>query len=72
MEETEKRGKKNDKRRYNQGEGGRQRYRHKKERCKKACGLLKPSVDTFFLGGVFLGLHPWHMEVPRLGVKPEL
>ena len=21
---------------------------------------------------VFLGLHPWHMEVPRLGVKLEL
>ena len=21
---------------------------------------------------VFLGLHPWHMEVPRLGVKSEL
>ena len=20
----------------------------------------------------FLGLHPWHMEVPRLGVKSEL
>ena len=20
----------------------------------------------------FLGLHPWHMEVPRLGVKLEL
>ena len=24
---------------------------------------------AFFL---FLGLHPWHMEVPRLGVKLEL
>ena len=21
---------------------------------------------------VFLGLHPWHMEIPRLGVKSEL
>ena len=21
---------------------------------------------------VFLGLHPWHMEVPRLGIKSEL
>ena len=21
---------------------------------------------------VFLGLHPWHMEVPRLGVELEL
>ena len=24
----------------------------------------------FFFG--FLGLHPWHMEVPRLGVESEL
>ena len=26
----------------------------------------------FFLGGSFLGLHPHHMEVPRLGVNLEL
>ena len=26
----------------------------------------------FFLFFVFLGLHPWHMEVPRLGVELEL
>ena len=26
-------------------------------------------VPNFFF---FLGLHPWHMEVPRLGVKLEL
>ena len=29
----------------------------------------------FFGGGVFLpflGQHPWHMEVPRLGVESEL
>ena len=25
-----------------------------------------------FLSFVFLGLHSWHMEVPRLGVKSEL
>ena len=25
-----------------------------------------------FLSFVFLGLHPWHMEVPRLGVESEL
>ena len=24
----------------------------------------------FFL--VFLGMHPWHMEVLRLGIKPQL
>ena len=27
---------------------------------------------NFFFFFVFLGLHPWHMEVPRLGVKLEL
>jgi len=29
---------------------------------------------TFFFFGlfVFLGLHWWHMEVPRLGVESEL
>ena len=26
----------------------------------------------FFLGGGFLGSHPWHMEVPRSGVELEL
>ena len=26
----------------------------------------------FFFFIVFLGLHPWHMEVPRLGVRSEL
>ena len=26
----------------------------------------------FLLSFVFLGLHPWHMEVPRLGVKLKL
>ena len=26
----------------------------------------------FFFFLIFLGLHPWHMEVPRLGVKSEL
>ena len=29
-------------------------------------------VDLFFLSLVFLGPHPWHMEVPRLGVESEL
>ena len=28
-----------------------------------------PALFFFFC---FLGPHPWHMEVPRLGVKPEL
>ena len=31
---------------------------------------LSPFFFFFFLA--FLGLYPWHMEVPRLGVKPEL
>ena len=26
----------------------------------------------FFFSFVFLGPHPWHMEIPRLGVKSEL
>ena len=26
----------------------------------------------FFLASVFLGPHPWHMEVPGLGVESEL
>ena len=25
----------------------------------------------FLFKKIFLGLHPWHMEVPRLGVKSE-
>ena len=28
--------------------------------------------SSFFLGGVFLGLHLRHMEVPRPGVESEL
>ena len=27
---------------------------------------------SFLFSFVFLGLHPWHLEVPRLGVKSEL
>ena len=27
---------------------------------------------SFFGLFVFLGLHPWHMKVPRLGVESEL
>ena len=29
-------------------------------------------IPFFFVFFVFLGLHPWHMEVPRLGVESEL
>ena len=31
-------------------------------------------ANFFFGGGSFclLGLHPWHMEVPRLGIRSEL
>ena len=29
-------------------------------------------ASLFFLSFVILGLHPWHMEVPRIGVKSEL
>ena len=39
--------------------------------------LNKPSHGVWgflllFFVFVFLGLHPWHMEVPRLGVDSEL
>ena len=30
------------------------------------------SVCEFFFLFFFLRLHLWHMEVPRLGVEPEL
>ena len=30
--------------------------------------LVKCSVCTFLCACVFLGLHPYHMEAPRLGV----
>ena len=39
-----------------------------RRRCKKC----KLSGFSFFLFNIFLGLHLWHMEVPRLGVKLEL
>ena len=33
-----------------------------------------PKVENYvgFLVFVFLGLHPWYMEVTRLGVESEL
>ena len=35
--------------------------------------LVMPCLKWhFFFFFVILGLHPWHMEVPRLGVKSEL
>ena len=35
--------------------------------------LLKQSLFfSPFIKKKFLGLHPWHMEVPRLEVKSEL
>ena len=30
-----------------------------------------PSL-SLFLSSIFLGLYPWHMEIPRLGVELEL
>ena len=29
-------------------------------------------MELFYLFIYFLGLHPWHVEVPRLGVQSEL
>ena len=34
------------------------------------CQLGGNALGSFFL--IFLGLHAWHMEVPRLGVKSKL
>ena len=39
------------------------------------CIVVKQGIFVtvaFFLGGVFLGLYPRHMEVPSLGVESEL
>ena len=33
---------------------------------------LLPYYYYYYYYLVFLGLHPWHMEVPRLGVESEL
>ena len=32
----------------------------------------KGSGECKFGGGVFLGPHPWHIEIPRLGVESKL
>ena len=34
--------------------------------------LANPLFPLFFFFPFFLGPHPWHMEVPRLGVESEL
>ena len=34
--------------------------------------LVIAFLKKFFCFFVFLGPHPWHMEVPRLGVESEL
>ena len=38
----------------------------------RGCGVSghRPALTYFSL--VFLGPHPWHMEVPKLGVELEL
>ena len=53
----------------------------KKKKSKQTYQIRIPGGSTkrsagfcfvLFLFFVFLGLHPWHMEVPSLGVKSEL
>ena len=39
---------------------------------KPCTSFLLAKVSFFFFLSVFLGLHPQHMEVPRLGVNLEL
>ena len=36
------------------------------------CCAPLPSLDVYFILFVFLGMHLWYMEVPRLGVESEL
>ena len=43
---------------------------HPKSRASLYCGCV--SKVFFFFAFCFLGLHPQQMEVPKLGVKPEL
>ena len=46
-----------------------------KEQCCHGCGGFDPRPGNFFFlfsFFVFLGLHLWNMEVPRVGVESEL
>ena len=36
------------------------------------CTLKIVTVVNFIFYFIFLGLRPWHMKVPRLGVESEL
>ena len=47
-------------------EGHRARAPFPGQHCGGFRKLLSFAVVLFFLA--FLGLHPWHMEIPRLGV----
>ena len=40
------------------------------QHCKSSQAKERFPPPLFFFS--FLGLHPWHMEVPRLGVESEL
>ena len=44
------------------------RQKAKQNKTLSLCKLLHLFIYLF----IFLGLHPKHMKVPRLGVKPEL
>ena len=40
---------------------------------KPLSNFSKPlKMHFFFLSFVFLGPHPWHVDIPRLGVELEL
>ena len=41
-------------------------------RCSKVTQLYIHLHSFVLCVCIFLGLHPWHMEVPRLGVESEL
>ena len=40
--------------------------------CDSCFTLFQTDFLNFWEGGVFLGLHPQHVEVTRLGVELEL
>ena len=47
-------------------------YSYLKYKFRKSPQFIKGIYNFFLFFGVFLGPYPWHMDVPRLGVKSEL
>ena len=67
--------------RYQTHHGGDQRHSSDNARCLTHVEPPEKSKKAFFFKFLnfffffffwFLGLHPWHMEIPRLGIQSEL